>query len=62
MEPSEASPVQLRNGAIEIVGDFTYLGSNISDDGEVTVEVSTRLGKASGPLDAYNSPSFATTA
>lgn len=30
-----------------ILSDFTYLGNNISDDGEVTIEVSTRISKAS---------------
>ena len=48
LEPSEVVPVELVNGAIEVIEDFTYLGSNISNDGEVvTVEVSTRIGKAS---------------
>ena len=45
-DPSEASPVRVANGTIEVVQDFSYLGSTISDDGEVTADVSTRIGKA----------------
>ncbi len=47
LQPMESSPVQLADGTIEVVRDFTYLGSNISDDGEVDAEVSARIGKAS---------------
>lgn len=45
MESSSISPIQLPSGAINIVR--LYLGNNISDDGEVTIEVSTRISKAS---------------
>ena len=49
LEPSDILPIIIAGGAIEVVRDFTYmyLGSIISDDGEVNVEVSTRIGKAS---------------
>ena len=47
LEPSDILPIQIAGGTIEVVRDFIYLGSNISDDGEVNVEVSTRIGKAS---------------
>ena len=46
LEPSDILPIKIAGGAIEVVRDFTYLGSNISDDKEVNVEVSTRIGKA----------------
>lgn len=29
------SPVEVEGGVIEMVSDFTYLGSSLSDDGEV---------------------------
>ena len=47
LEPSDVLPVQVADGAIEVVRDFTYLGSIISDDGEIGAEVSTRIGRAS---------------
>ena len=47
LDPSEASPVRVANGTIEVVQDFSFLGSTISDDGVVTADVSTRIGKAS---------------
>ena len=43
---SDALLVLLEGGKIEIVQDFTYLGSNITRDGEVTDEVKCRIGKA----------------
>jgi len=46
VEPSEVLPVRVEDGTIEVVKDFSYLGSNISDDGEVTADISTRIGKA----------------
>ena len=39
-------PIQLKSGIIAAVDNFTYLGSNITNDGEVVSEVSARLGKA----------------
>ena len=38
--------IQLKSGVIAAVDNFTYLGSNITNDGEVVSEVSVRLGKA----------------
>ena len=37
----------LPEGSIELVPDFTYLCSCMSSDGQMTVEISTRLAKAS---------------
>lgn len=39
-------PVQVDGGVFDIVDSFTYLGSNISRDGEAGTEVSSRLAKA----------------
>jgi hypothetical protein len=36
------------NKAIRRVHDFTYLGSNISEDGEIYKDVETRIQKARG--------------
>ena len=38
-------PVQLEGGGIAAVNNFTYLGSNITRDGEVKGEVTARLAK-----------------
>ena len=46
LTPSDTLPVQLKEGAIEIVPDFTYLGSTITNNGEVKEEVKRRIGKA----------------
>ena len=46
LDPSEASPVWVANGTIEVVQDFSFFGSTISDDGEVTANVSTHISKA----------------
>lgn len=39
-------PVQLAGGQIEMVSDFTYLGSNITSDGKVTKDVNIRIAKS----------------
>ena len=46
LTPRDQAPVQLEEGTIELVPDFTYLGSNITSDGEVKSEVKIRIGKA----------------
>ena len=47
LQPSDKLPMQLDGGTIELVEDFTYLGSKITEDEEVRKEVATRIGKAS---------------
>ena len=44
--PEDNLPVWLEDGVIAAVDNFTYLGSNITNDGEIVNEVSSRLGKA----------------
>ena len=39
-------PVELDSGSIEIVQDFTYLGSNITSNGKVQNEVKIHISKA----------------
>ena len=47
LQSSDKLPMQLDGGTIELLEDFTYLGSKITEDGEVRKEVETRIGKAS---------------
>ena len=54
----DALPVLLEEGKIEIVQDFTYLGSNITRDGEVTDEVKCRIGKAARAFGCLQKPIF----
>ena len=44
---TDSLPLQVSEDRIEVVEDFTYLGSNIPFDGEVGKEVSTRIAEAS---------------
>ena len=46
LAPTDTLPVQLIDGQIEIVRNFTYLGSNITDSGEVSDEVKCCISKA----------------
>lgn len=39
-------PIQLKDQIIEDVDNFTYLGSNIATDGDIEIELRTRIGKA----------------
>ena len=55
---SDALPVLLEGGKIEILQDFTYLGSNITRDGEVTDEVKCHIGKTARALGCLQKPIF----
>ena len=50
--------MQVEGGTVEVVNHFTYLGSNISRDGEVTVEVDCRIAKASKAIGCLRKPIF----
>ena len=56
--PTDILPVQLEGGPIEIVQEFTYLGSSISKDGEVKGEVKCRIGKAARAFGCLHKPIF----
>ena len=56
--PGDNVPIQLENGVIAAVDNFTYLGSNITNDGEVIIEVSVRLGKAARAFGCLRSSIF----
>ena len=44
--PSDTMPVQVGDDSVEVVQDFTYLGSNITSDRELKSEVECRIAKA----------------
>ena len=50
--------IQLESGEIAAVDNFTYLGSNITNDSEVAKEVRARMGKAARALDTCDPPSL----
>lgn len=50
--------LELPEGSIELVPDFTYLGSCISSDGQMTAEISARLAKASRAFGTLRSSVF----
>ena len=52
------SPVVVEGGEMEMVRDFTYLGSKLSSDGEITAEVSCRIAKASKAFGCLRVPIF----
>ena len=53
LKPEDSLPVKVDAGEIATVEDFTYLGSNITRDGEVESEVGVRLARRPGLLAAY---------
>ena len=46
LSENDNSPVPVDGSEIEMVQEFTYLGSKLSCDGEITPEVSYRIAKA----------------
>ena len=54
----DVSPVVVPGGEIEMVSDFTYLGSKLSSDGEISAEVSSRIAKASKAFGCLRVPIF----
>jgi len=57
-EAEDNRPIQLENGTIVAVDNFTYLGSNITNDGEIVSEVSARVGKAARAFGCLQSVIF----
>ena len=51
-------PVQVERGSLDVVSHFTYLGANISRDGEVTREIDCRVAKAARAFDCMRRPIF----
>ena len=47
-----------RGGSVDVVQDFTYLGANISRDGEITSEVTRRIARATRVFGCLRVPVF----
>ena len=58
LDERNTSSVQVEGGTVEVVSHFTYLGFNISKDGEVTVEIDCRIAKASRAFGCLRKPIF----
>ena len=58
MRPEDSRPLQLDEGEITSVCEFTYLGNTITKDGEVNGEVVARLAKASRAFGYLRSAIF----
>jgi len=54
----DGSPVDVGTGMVEMVKNFTYLGSILSSDCEATCEVKCRLARASKAFGALRVPIF----
>ena len=55
IDGDDIAPLSVEGGEIEMVSEFTYLGSCLCDDGEITNEETFRIAKASttfGRLEA----------
>ena len=51
-------PVQVEGGSEDVLNHFTYLGANISRDGEVTMEIDCRVAKAAKAFSCLRMPIF----
>ena len=54
----DVTPIQVKGGNLDIVDHFQYLSSNISRDGEVTVEIVYRIAQASRAFGCLRKPIF----
>ena len=54
----DVTPIQVKGVNLDIVDHFQYLGSNISRDGEVTVEIVYRIAQASRAFGCLRKPIF----
>ena len=61
LEDSDVGEVQLEVGAVEVVEDFTYLGSNITRHGEIRNEVLYHIAKAARAFRYLRKPIFQNT-
>ena len=57
-EEDDMGSVELERGSLDIVNNFTYLGANISNDGEVTTEIDCRVAKAARAFGCLRKPIF----
>ena len=55
---SDVKPVQVEGGSVDVVQNFTFLGENISRDGEITSEVTGRIARAARAFEYLRVPVF----
>ena len=58
VDESDTAPLQMENGSIDMVNTFSYLGSIIANDGEITSEIASRIAKASRAFGCLRKPIF----
>ena len=58
LSEDDVSPVLVDGGEIEMVEEFTYLGSKLSCDGEISPEVSCHIARASKAFGCLRVPVF----
>ena len=58
VDQSAVAPQRMENGSIEMVDTFPYLGGSITSDGKVTLEVASRIAKASRAFGCLKKPIF----
>ena len=58
LSEGDVAPIQVEGGEIEMVEQFTYLGSVLSGDGEIMEDVKSRIAKASRAFGCLRVPIF----
>ena len=58
LDGSDMNSVRVESGSVERVNHFTYLGSNISREGDLTVELDCRITKAARAFGSLRNPIF----
>ena len=58
LDESDINSVRVESGSVEVVNHFTYLGSNISREGDLTVELDCRITKAARAVGSLRNPIF----
>ena len=58
VDDSDVRPVPVEGGSFDILDHFTYLGADISRDGEITSEVNCRIAKAARAFGCLRRPIF----
>ena len=56
VDDSDVRPVPVEGGSFDILDHFTYLGADISRDGEITSEVNCRIAKAARAFGCLKRP------
>ena len=58
LDERDVRPVQVEGSSVDVVNHFTYLGANISRDGEVTMEIDCRVAEAARAFGCLRRPIF----